>query len=129
MIKLNVFLVENLNFFLQLLHRASVLVRGLKIYTVVLEGIQHCFQQNCRQKVFNRGLCVCVGGCLTFLKWTKTQLIYSVSCFNLGGLGGLFGGLSSQKPPVATGLVCKIFVLIILFLNVTISAIYCNLLR
>jgi len=62
MIKLNVFLVENLNFFLQLLHRASVLVRGLKIYTVVLEGIQHCFQQNRRQKVFNRGLCVCAGG-------------------------------------------------------------------
>jgi len=43
-IKLNVNLVENLNFFLQLLHRASVLVRGLKIWTVVLEGIQQCFQ-------------------------------------------------------------------------------------
>ena len=44
MIKLYVFLVENLNFFLQLLHRASVLVRGLKTLSVVLEGIQQCFQ-------------------------------------------------------------------------------------
>ena len=70
MIKLNVNLVENLNFFLQLLHRASVLVRGLKIWTVVLEGIQQCFHfQDIR------------------------------------------------------------FDLIIHFLNVTISAIYCNLLR
>ena len=30
MIKLKAILVENLNFFLQLLHRASVLVSGLK---------------------------------------------------------------------------------------------------
>jgi len=44
MIKLNVMLVEILNFFLQLLHRASVLVRGLKIWTVVSEGIQQCLQ-------------------------------------------------------------------------------------
>ena len=44
MIKLNVILVENLNYVLQLLHRASVLVRGLKIWSVVLEGIQQCFQ-------------------------------------------------------------------------------------
>jgi len=43
-IKLNVILVEILNLFLQLLHRASVLVRGLKIWIVVLEGIQQCFQ-------------------------------------------------------------------------------------
>jgi len=42
-IKLNVILVENLNFFLELLHRASVLVKGLKIWTVVLEGIQQRF--------------------------------------------------------------------------------------
>jgi len=34
----------------------------------------------------------------------KTQLIYSVSCFNLWGFGALFGGLSPQKFPVATGL-------------------------
>ena len=31
-------------FLLQLLHRASVLVRDLKIWTVVLQGIQQCFQ-------------------------------------------------------------------------------------
>jgi len=43
-IKLNVILVENLNCFSLLLHRASVLVGGLKIWTVVLEGIQQCFQ-------------------------------------------------------------------------------------
>ena len=49
------------------------------------------------------GLWVCAGG-LDTKKLTKTQLIYSVSCFNLGGLGALFGGISSQKPPVATGL-------------------------
>ena len=42
--KLDVALVENLNFFLQLLHHVSVLVRGLKNWTVVLEGIQQCFQ-------------------------------------------------------------------------------------
>jgi len=35
---------------------------------------------------------------------TKTPLIYSVSHFNLGGLGALFGGKSPPKPPVATGL-------------------------
>jgi len=34
-----------LNFFLQLLHRASVLVRGLQIWTVVLEGIQQCLTE------------------------------------------------------------------------------------
>jgi len=39
MVKINVMLVEILNFFLQLLHRASVLVRGLKIWTVVLEVV------------------------------------------------------------------------------------------
>jgi len=44
MIKLGVALVENLNFFLQLLHHVSVLVRDLTNWTVVLEGIQQCFQ-------------------------------------------------------------------------------------
>jgi len=51
------------------------------------------FKQNRRQKVFNRGallfcgeaLGLCGGG-LTLKKLTKTQLIYSVSCFNLGVL-------------------------------------------
>jgi len=35
---------------------------------------------------------------------TKIPLIYSVSNFNLDGLGALFGGLSSTKPSVVTGL-------------------------
>jgi len=35
---------------------------------------------------------------------TKIPLTYSVSYFNLGGLGASFGGLSLPKPPVATGL-------------------------
>jgi len=35
---------------------------------------------------------------------TKIPLVYSVSHFNLGGLGALFGGLSPPKLPVATGL-------------------------
>jgi len=30
---------------------------------------------------------------------TKSQLIYSVSCFNLGGLGVLFGGDKPLKAP------------------------------
>jgi len=30
---------------------------------------------------------------------TKIPLIYSVSYFNLGGLGAVFGGLSPPKPP------------------------------
>jgi len=33
----------------------------------------------------------------------KTQLIYSVSYFNLGGFGALFGGISPQKPPRGDG--------------------------
>ena len=35
---------------------------------------------------------------------TKIPLIYSVSCFDLGRLGALFGGLSPPKLLVATGL-------------------------
>jgi len=50
------------------------------------------------------GLFVCAGG-LAITKLTKTPLIYSVSRFNLGGLGVLFGGLSPPKPPVAKELV------------------------
>ena len=56
-----------------------------------------------------RGLCHSVGGFgfvrggLTFQKLTKTQLIHGVSCFNLGGLGALFGGLSPQNPPRGDG--------------------------
>ena len=50
------------------------------------------------------GLCVCAEG-LDIMKLTKIPLIYSVSRFNLGGLGAFFGGATSTKaPPVATGL-------------------------
>jgi len=34
---------------------------------------------------------------------TKTQLIYSVSCFHFGGLGALFVGAKPQKPPRGGG--------------------------
>ena len=65
----------------------------------------HQLHQNRRQKVFNRGALHFCGG-LDTQKINKAQLIYSVSCFNLGVLGASFGGLSPQKPPVATGLNC-----------------------
>jgi len=45
--------------------------------------------QNRRQKVFNRGLCVCARG-LDIIKINKTPLIYSASYFNLRGLGALW---------------------------------------
>ena len=45
-------------------------------------------------------------GGLTFQKLTKTQLIYSVSCFNLGGLELCLGGLSPQKLPRGDGAEC-----------------------
>jgi len=48
-------------------------------------------KQTRRQKVFNRGLCVGAGG-LDIIKLTKILLIYSVSRFNLRGLGALFRG-------------------------------------
>jgi len=41
---------------------------------------------------------------------TKITLIHSVSYFNLGDLGALFGGLNPPKPPVATGLEWYLFV-------------------
>jgi len=50
-----------------------------------------------------RGLWLCAGR-LDIFKFTKTHLIYSVSCFNLGGLELCLWGLSPQKSPVATGL-------------------------
>jgi len=51
--------------------------------------------QNRRQKLFN--------GRLDILKIDKNPLIWSISYFNLGGHGVLFGGLSPPNP-VATGL-------------------------
>jgi len=67
-----------------------------------------CRMQNRHQKVFSRGaLHLCRG--LGIVKIGKIPLIYSVSYFNLGLLGALFGGLvAHQSPPVATGLaVCE----------------------
>ena len=48
-------------------------------------------------------LCVCAGG-VDIIKLTKIPPIYSVSRFNLGGLGALYGGLIPPKTPVAAGL-------------------------
>jgi len=58
--------------------------------------------QNRRQKVFNKGVLRLCGG-LDTIKLTKTPLIYSVSRFNLEGLGALFGGISPPKPPRGDG--------------------------
>jgi len=61
-----------------------------------------CSEQNRRQKVFNRGLCVCVGW-LDILKIGKTST--DLWCFmsQFGGLGALFGGISPTKPPRGDG--------------------------
>jgi len=48
-------------------------------------------------------LCLCGG--LDILKIDKISLIYSVSCFNLGGLGDFFGGISPSKHPHGDGTV------------------------
>jgi len=46
-----------------------------------------------------------VSGGLDIENLIKSSMIYSVSHFDLGGLGTLFGGgLSPPEPPVATGL-------------------------
>jgi len=45
-----------------------------------------------------------VPGGLDIENLIKSPLIYSDSYFDLGVLGTLFGGLSSPKSPVATGL-------------------------
>ena len=49
-------------------------------------------------------LFICAGW-LDIIKSTKTLLIYSVSLFNLGGLGAWFG----LSPPVATWLFCWLY--------------------
>jgi len=55
-------------------------------------------KQNCRQKVVSRGaLRSCREG-LTF-KFTTIPPTYSVSDFNLGGFGALFGGTKPTKSP------------------------------
>ena len=61
--------------------------------------------QNCRQKVFNRGLCSSVGGLcvcavgLGIIKLPKPPLIYSVLRSNMGGLELCLERLSPTKPP------------------------------
>jgi len=58
--------------------------------------------QNRRQKVVNRGaLRSCRGALHSNLK--KIPLIHSVSYFNLGWIGALFGGLSPPEPPRGDG--------------------------
>jgi len=52
-------------------------------------------------------LFVCEGG-LDTIKSTKAALIYSVSRFNLGGLGVLFGGAKPTKAPRGEGTVWKV---------------------
>ena len=63
----------------------------LRFWEQCLKGIfsRHPWEQNRRQKVFNRGLDI--------IKIDTTPIIHSVSDFNLGGL-------SPPKPPWATGL-------------------------
>ena len=48
------------------------------------------------------GLCGCAG-VLDVIKLTKISPIYSVSRFNLGGLGALFGGTKRTKAPRGDG--------------------------
>jgi len=48
--------------------------------------------QNRRQNVFNRGILDLCGVAWHSKNLTKTQVIHSVSCFNLGGLETLFRG-------------------------------------
>ena len=46
-------------------------------------------------------------GGLALQKLTKSQLICSVSWFNLGGLGALFQGAKPPKPPRGDGTVVE----------------------
>jgi len=48
-----------------------------------------------------------VWGGLALQKLTKSQLICSVSWFNLGGLGALFQGAKPPKPPRGDGTVVE----------------------
>jgi len=58
--------------------------------------------QNRRQKVFNRGVLQFCGG-LEIIRLTKTPHVDSVSRFNLGWLGTLFGGAKPTKPRSGDG--------------------------
>jgi len=52
---------------------------------------------------FQYGSFAFLRGGLTLQKLTKSHLIYSVSCFNLGGLGAFFGGDKPPKAPCGDG--------------------------
>ena len=54
------------------------------------------------RKFSTGGLCVSAGW-LDILKFDKNFHWFIVSCFNLGGLGALFGGLSQPKLPLGDG--------------------------
>jgi len=57
--------------------------------------------QDCRQKIYNRGgLLFCRG------TWNSKLYWFSVSYFNSGELGALFGGIS--PPYIATGLISDV---------------------
>ena len=66
----------------------------LKLSTVLQK---QCWQQNCRQKIFNGGIYVFAKG-IDIQKLTKTPLIHSVSYFKLGVLEYGLGGLSPPSP-------------------------------
>jgi len=55
--------------------------------------------QNRRQKVFNSGALPLCRGASHSENLIKVPLIYSVSYFNFGGIGYLFGRVSPPKPP------------------------------
>ena len=61
------------------------------------------YHQNLRQKVFNRGALRLYAGRFDILKFDKLNWFVVFNTSNWGR-GGLFGGLSPPKPPVATGL-------------------------
>jgi len=82
-----------------------------RIWYVECHSAHAHMAQNCRQKVFNRGALRFCGealglcGVLDILKIDKNSTDILCFMFQFGGLGALFGGLSHQKPPVATGLI------------------------
>jgi len=58
------------------------------------------YELSCRtvaRKFSIGGLCVCAG--VDIPKLNKTQLVYSISRFNFGGLGALLGGPKPTKAP------------------------------
>jgi len=81
------------------------------LYTRKIQNSARVDMQNRRQKVFNRGALQFCGvvfrlsGGAYIIKLTKTALIYSVSHFNLGGRGALFGWTKPTKAPRGDGII------------------------